>query len=477
MKKSSGSHVEGCVRRKTLGLNARLFLVTTLGVVGTMLIVLTFSYRSFRKIIEQRFREKMEFVSRQLSSTAFLALAFRDKKALRRLAEAALREKEVVGLEIEDGLGEKLVVLGRTDPRLPRLVRKVVTRTAGEGVIFNPQAKVRERVLGRLTIYYTTAPVEELMKRHLLRSFLMGSFLALLIDLALYFLVSRAITFPLKELVSGVRMVQGGNLHFNPLKVSLPEVRELSEAFAEMVASLEASQRALAQSYEEMLRNKTLAEVGRFSLLIAHEIKNPLGIIKGALDILRKEEVDPELKAQMIAYIEEEVARINELVQNFLAFARPKKLKFAPLDLAQLLEAVGEKASLKNPAKKIHLHLERPLSFKGDAAWLERCFLNLVHNAFEAGAQGVWISAEVRQEEVVISFADDGPGIPKEKREEIFKPFYTEKIKGGAGLGLAIVEQIIGLHGGWIEVKESPYGGALFEIHLPITREKELASG
>ncbi len=447
------------------GLNARLFLITTLGVLGTMVVVLFFSYRSFEQMMAARFQEKIRFLLRHLSSSAILALAFRDEKALARLAGVVFREEGVTGVVIEDAAGKVLVRLGEPGPKDLRLTKMVVSKVPEEGLVFGGERG--PKTLGRVVIYFSTSAFKRRMRRLLFQSIAVGLFLALLIDLLLYFLVSRAVTTPLKSLLDGVKRVQAGELSFNTPRVSLSEVRELSEAFAEMVNSLKESRAALARSYEEMLRNKTLAEVGHFSLMIAHEIKNPLGIIKGALDLLRKEEVSPEIRAQMISYIEEEVSRIDSLVKSFLAFARPKKLRFEPLELAELLEMVARKAGLEHGKTQVHLNLKDRPKIRGDASWLEQVFFNLIKNAFEAGAKNVWLELEEEGEKVLVKIYDDGPGIPDEKKKEVFKPFYTEKTKGGMGLGLAIAEQIIKLHGGSIRLEDHPKGGALFSVILP----------
>lgn len=451
---------------KPSSLNLRLFIITTFGVLGTMTVVLFFSYHSFEQMMTARFEEKIQFLSRHLASSAILALAFKDQRALLRLAEGVLKEDEVTGVVIEDAQGRMLVKLGTPSPKDRRVEKEVVSRVPEEGLIFGTTTQ-KLQPLGKVIIYFSTEEFKKRMKHLLFQSVGVGLILALVIDFFLYFLVSRAVTTPLKALLEGVRRIKAGELRFDPPQVSLTEVRELAQAFAEMVDSLKKSREALARSYEEMLRNKTLAEVGRFSLMIAHEIKNPLGIIKGALDLLRKEEMNPEIKSQMLSYIEEEIHRIDTLIQSFLTFARPKKLNFEELDLCELLEMVVKRAAVEYGEGKVHFSCTGPLPFKGDSFWLEQSFFNLIKNAFEAGGKNVWVEVAKKDQRLIVKVWDDGPGIPEEKRQEIFKPFYTDKTKGGTGLGLPIAEQIITLHGGKIEVEEAPTGGALFRITFP----------
>jgi len=450
-----------------LNLNLRLFLITTLGVIATMSVVLGFSYRTFDKMMKKNFHEKIEFIVRQLESSAILALAFQDKITLKKLAENVLREEVILAIEIYGRNNKKLISIGRKNREAFKIEKTIITSSLSQEEFLTSLPR-KSIFLGRIVLYYTDVPIKKKMQLLFLRSLLAGILLSILIDLTLYFLVSKAITDPLKELVKRVRHVQKGNLEFLPLEVSLPEVKELSQAFGEMVDSLLKSRKALAESYEKMLKNKTLAEIGKFSLLIAHEIKNPLGIIKGSLDILKKENIDPEVKKQMLSYIEEEVSRINDLVQNFLTFARPKKLNFEKINLAELLRSLSKKLTT-DKTKNIHLLITDDLTIIGDYYWLERVFINLIQNSFEVGAKNIWIKAEKREGEIRLYFEDDGPGIPEEKRSEIFKPFYTGKIKGGIGLGLAIVDQIVSFHKGKIEIGESQKGGALFVLKFPLS--------
>ena len=450
---------------RRLSLNQRLLLITTLGVLATTLVAVFFAYQIFGQMMRQRFEEKMELLMRHLVSSAILGIIFRDRPNLERLSRVILQEEEVKAVVIEDARGRVLVKLGTPSEKDLLLKRPVKPALTSENLVFSAREEIKP--YGWVKIYYTTAPFERHMRVLLRRTLLAGLVLALLVDLLLYLLVTRAVTRPLEDLLQAVKRLKEGELVFEPRPVELPEVRTLAEAFSEMVASLKASREELARSYQEMARNQTLAEIGRCSLMIAHELKNPLGIIKGSLDILRKEEVSPEIKGQMFDYIEDEIRRIDHLIKNFLVFARPKKLKFEEVALKGLLEGIRQRFKTELPEKKFLIEGEE-VRLWGDVFWLEQAFYNLVRNAYEAGADTVWCHLKPQGGLVEIEIRDNGPGIPEDRLEEIFKPFFTDKVKGGTGLGLAIVDQIITLHGGRVEAANHPEGGAVFRVLLPL---------
>ncbi len=450
-----------------LNLNQRLLLITTFGVLATTLVAVFLAYQIFGQMMRKRFEEKMNLLVRHLVSTAILGIIFHERTTLEKLSRTILQEEEVTAVIIEDAKGQILVKVGEPSIEDLLLKRAIRPEVPQESLIFSTRKE--PRLYGWVKIYYTIAPFEKHMRLLLWRALGAGLILALAVDLFLYFWVTRAITYPLKDLLHAVKRLQEGELSFKARPGNLPEVKTLSQAFSEMVTSLKESQEALVRSYEEMAKNQTLAEIGRCSLMIAHELKNPLGIIKGSLDILRKEEVPAEIKAQMFSYIEEEIKRIDHLIKNFLIFARPKKLKLEKINLLSLLKTLKERISAEMPGKFFEIK-GQDTTFIGDFFWLEQAFYNLIRNAYEAGADKVWCQIKQEENKIILEIKDNGPGIPEEKLKEIFKPFYTDKTKEGTGLGLAIVEQIISLHNGNIEVQNHPEGGAIFRIIFPLKR-------
>ena len=254
--------------------------------------------------------------------------------------------------------------------------------------------------------------------------------------------------------------------------------RDLAERLAE-------TNRRLEQAQAEARRSERLVALGQLSAGLAHEIRNPLGVIKGSAEMLtQKLQASDELSRELAGYISTEVNRLSALVTEFLDFARPLHAQLHPADLTALLDRVlqtvaGRFASKQETTKPVlierHYASGLPL-VPLDESLCEQAFLNLVQNAYEAmleAGEGGSLRVDVRpatrddQKGVELRLADTGPGVPEELREEIFNPFVTTK-KTGVGLGLSIVSKIIDGHQGSIRVENTPEGGAVFTLFFPL---------
>jgi two-component system, NtrC family, sensor histidine kinase HydH len=250
--------------------------------------------------------------------------------------------------------------------------------------------------------------------------------------------------------------------------------RDLAERLAE-------TNRRLEQAQAEARRSERLAALGQLSAGLAHEIRNPLGVIKGSAEMLtQKLQASDELARELAGYISTEVNRLSALVTEFLDFARPLHAQPHPADLIALLDrvlqVVAGRFADREPDKKVQVeqHYAAGLPMVPlDESLCEQAFLNLVQNAYEAMEDGGLLRADVHPvtrdgvDGVVLQLSDTGPGVPEELREEIFNPFVTTK-KTGVGLGLSIVSKIVDGHQGSIHVENAPGGGAVFTLFFPL---------
>jgi two-component system, NtrC family, sensor histidine kinase HydH len=247
--------------------------------------------------------------------------------------------------------------------------------------------------------------------------------------------------------------------------------RELAERLAE-------TNRRLEQAQAEARRSERLAALGQLSAGLAHEIRNPLGVIKGSAEMLtQKLQASDELARELAGYISTEVNRLSALVTEFLDFARPLHAQLHPADLVGLLDRVLQIVAGRWPGKPVRVarHYANGLPLVPlDESLCEQAFLNLVQNAYEAmedhgGTLRVDVQPATKddREGVELRLSDTGPGVPDELREEIFNPFVTTK-KTGVGLGLSIVSKIVDGHHGSIHVENAPEGGARFTIFFPL---------
>lgn len=255
------------------------------------------------------------------------------------------------------------------------------------------------------------------------------------------------------------------------------ENRRQSQRYRELAEALAETNRQLARAQEESRRSERLAALGQLSAGLAHELRNPLGVIKGSAEMLGKRaEGADALTRELAGYISSEVNRLNTLVTRFLDFARPSNLHLRPEPVAPLVERALKNARDRWPEAKVEVERQFTDGLPAvplDADFCEQIFTNLFLNAYEAMEKGggkLRVSiAPVRsdgREGVEIEVADTGPGIPGELAQQIFNPFFTTK-KTGIGLGLSIVSKIIDDHRGTIRVASQPGGGACFRVFLP----------
>ncbi len=227
---------------------------------------------------------------------------------------------------------------------------------------------------------------------------------------------------------------------------------------------------------EEQLRLKeSLAAVGELTAGIAHEFRNGLATIQGYSKLFDLQAL-PTAYRPYVEGIRDECESLNQMVTNFLNFARPAQLILSRVDLGGVCEWAVEE--VRDDARALGGDIKLRGQFgaiEGDEVLLRQAFSNLLRNAVEACADAsvaplVVIESEVdaRQRVSRISVNDSGPGIEPGARERIFRPFFTSK-RNGTGLGLAVVQKIIVFHNGRIGVGVSPLGGASLQITLPIS--------
>lgn len=219
-------------------------------------------------------------------------------------------------------------------------------------------------------------------------------------------------------------------------------------------------------------RNDRMKELGEMAAMVAHEIRNPLGGIKGFATLLQRDlENSPHLQ-QMAGYIVEGTDNLNRLVTNVLNYARPVKPNFESVDLIKLLEELlkhlqadsNYKSAIKIQIKSAFKKLE----VQADQQLLKSALLNMIVNSIQSiGDEGkITISLEQEGNRCSIIIADTGCGIQPENLEKIFSPFFTTKQQGN-GLGLSEAHKVILAHGGVIEVSSTVGEGSVFKIHLP----------
>jgi two-component system, NtrC family, sensor kinase len=269
----------------------------------------------------------------------------------------------------------------------------------------------------------------------------------------------------------------------------LMHLAEDKEKLQNSVASLEAANAELEKAQRDLVRAEKLASVGRLSAGIAHEIGNPIGIIKGYLSLLKDASVSEDEKADFVRRTEDEVERIHSIIQQLLDFARPSGEEQEVVSVHALLRDLDEVCRFQPVLTCIQFELQLKASrdeVKANARQLRQVFLNLVLNAADAVREtpgdGVLIiqtqcppltDQSDHADRLEIRFMDNGPGIPDESLGNIFDPFFSTKAPGkGTGLGLAVSFTIIEGLGGSIKAERNGQGGTTMTIRLPLAAQR-----
>ena len=272
-------------------------------------------------------------------------------------------------------------------------------------------------------------------------------------------------------------------VHLLAIRCLLPAVaavliNSLGEAIRTQSARYKAAAEQLAEANRNLVaaeaavrRSDRLAALGQLSAGLAHELRNPLGSIKGSADLLARSASrnDATLAKELAEIISAEVDRTNSLVTRFLDFARPLEPRRELTDVTKVID----RAIKRSKAEVIRDYGDSLAPIPIDPELMEQVFLNLLSNAAEASPPGAPISVRTREVggQAEVSIIDHGCGIAPGQLESIFNPFVTTK-QSGVGLGLAIVSKIVDGHGGKMSVESEPGKGSTFRVCLPVTLGK-----
>ena len=251
------------------------------------------------------------------------------------------------------------------------------------------------------------------------------------------------------------------------------ELQETAEGLDESYKKLQAQSERIIAIEEKLRRAEKLSTLGEMAAVLAHEIRNPLGSIRGTAEILRDDYKPGDPKHEFIEIQIKETERLNRVVEGFLHMARPQPVDMRPCPVQDELETIAFLVSNDARERRINFVLQPPtvpVIIKADGEKLRQAFLNIAINALQATPPGgsVIISTTVNQTALCeISFRDTGSGIDAETLKRIFEPFYTTK-PDGTGLGLAITRKIIESHGGTMSVESDVGRGTTVTVRLPM---------
>ncbi len=342
------------------------------------------------------------------------------------------------------------------------------------------------RVLSVRYLFSFQSVDQRLAEMH--RNFLTIALAAALIAVILVALVAKRFTQPIQRLTEGVRAVSRGELQTHIASKGTDELANLASAFNEMAASLESSQTQLQeknqqlqqanaqlqQIHERLIRTERLAAVGQVAAGVSHEIDNPVGIILGYAELLLEDCEPGDPRSEDLRAIIDECHRCKKITGGLLGLVRTGTQRWEPVSLPDLVNETIRSLQPQKLFQQIRFQLNSAPSLPlvaGDADRLRQVLVNLLLNAAQAlqGQGGLWIELSSGREKIFIEVHDDGPGIDEGALEQIFEPFFSTKGRSeGTGLGLSVCRKLVEEHGGEITAGQSPRGGALLRISLPI---------
>lgn len=242
--------------------------------------------------------------------------------------------------------------------------------------------------------------------------------------------------------------------------------------YEKTASELEETYRKLQDSFEQVRRSDRLAALGELSASMAHEIRNPLGSIRGGIEIIEEEFDRENRKYEFVQIIKKEMTRLDRIISEFLTYARPRPPHKSRGNINNVIGSVV--TLVRKEARHQGVKIDPELSDEApeimmDSEQIKQVLLNIVLNGMQAieGEGSVSIRSGVEGNKLFVSVRDTGRGLSGEEVDRLFDPFFTTKEKG-TGLGLSIAYQIIKAHGGDIEVLQSEDGGSEFIIRLPL---------
>ncbi len=294
--------------------------------------------------------------------------------------------------------------------------------------------------------------------------------LAIVLATVLSLAVARTIAQPLAAITDVMREVADtGDL---TRKIALGHGNRWHDDDARLLAAtFNTLTDSIARFQREMSQKERLTSLGRLSTVIAHEVRNPLMIIKASLHTLRQPDVGADAAREAVADIDEEVVRLNRIVNEVLDFARPIRFELSAVNVNALCRESAAAAMASGPGSSIDLDLDPALSsITTDAERMRIVLVNVLVNARHAvngSGPGVTLSSRASGNHVVLVISDQGTGIAADDLAQIFDPYFTTK-RGGTGLGLPIAKNIVEGLGGTITVSSAAGRGTDIHITLPV---------
>jgi two-component system, NtrC family, sensor kinase len=301
-----------------------------------------------------------------------------------------------------------------------------------------------------------------------------GMLLVVLLSVLYTARLRRSLLTPLASLVSAAGRFGQGEFSTRVGRIGEGELQAVADACDHMAVELQARE-------QRLLAAERMAVIGQFAAGIAHELNNPIGVIRGYLKTMKPTQPADMLKEEL-QILDEEAAACQRIAEDLLAFAAPRGLNREHTRVHEVLGSAVQRFVDSGEAQGHEISVvTTPAELLADAGRLRQVIFNLLRNAVQASPAGspIEVSGEIAPDQgsYIVSIADRGPGVRDEDKPRIFEPFFSKHI-GGSGLGLAVCHGIVAAHGGRITVEDRSGPGAVLKVYLPLSAatESRLAS-
>jgi signal transduction histidine kinase len=486
------------------GLRARLVGAVLLLLVGLLTTLATLVVVRSAQALEEIDELRAQAAVNQLAESAATGVLARSDVLLAPPVDTFEKTPELIAVRIVGDDGQVLIARQRHDPALlpaeDRFVRRAPVRLdpvvpalegeldddldpfaaspepdGGAGAASANDPAAAQEIVGEVIATFGRSETARIQRRT--RNDMVIAFVGLgALGLLLVFLLATSVVRRVDRLAAAAAAVAGGDLAARVDDGGSDELAALGGSFNRMAEALQEQREQLQEAGDELAASESLAAIGRATAVIAHELKNPLGILLGAADI-SKDPKRPDAQRQKAgAIISDEVKRLDITLKQLLGYARPRAPEKKPTSARGLLDAAARRATLPGgPAAELEVDVVGDDALDAtvivDEPQIAQVLLNLVTNAAQAGADQVELLLDSGRDgpgRAALIVDDSGPGIAEDILPRLFQPFVTSKQRG-AGLGLAGSRRLCRDNGGDLRYEgDSPLGGARFVLSLPV---------
>ncbi len=341
-----------------------------------------------------------------------------------------------------------------------------------------------EKVVGVLAVANSLREMDEEISKVKMDAIVLAVITIGSLSFVLGFLFLRFVNLPITKLTAAMRRVEEGDLNARVDLKASDEMGRLAQNLNSMIWKLNAARKEAEEYHQELVqRADRMASIGELASGVAHEIRNPLAGIQGAIQIIADGFPKDDSRKQVTDEIQKQIYRLERLVKDLLNYVKPIPANYLPTDINGLVDKVltffmTQQGKSEDFRIEKNFVLDLPTTMI-DPNSMEQAFLNIILNAKKAMPQGGTFTVsthlldhkgdEGERQEVQVIFADTGIGIPRENLPKIFNPFFSTR-PDGTGLGLSITKNIVEGHGGKIKVESQVNVGTKFTITLPVMK-------